>query len=134
MTDDAASLSASGTTSKKFGSSRKRFQTGSQTYPAAIVVDAEGTIRDMSPAARRLLEYRHEDPHPACFFSHVHARNMYQVMRDVADMVCYGKPKTTWLLQMRTGRGRWRWVRARVTNHLEDDEPAIRVLISDLQE
>lgn len=55
-------------------------------------------------------------------------------MRDVADMVCYGKPRANWLLRMRTGRGRWQWFRTNVTNQLDADEPAIRVVVQDLQE
>lgn len=98
-----------------------------------MVLDAEGTIQHITPAARRLLEYRHDDELPPCFFSHVHGRNMYQVMRDIADMVCYGKPKASWMLRMRTGRGHWQWVRATVINQLNDDRAAIEVILSDLQ-
>ncbi len=134
MSQPAITFGAPETPSKKFGLARKRFQTLVKPHAPTIVVNAEGTIQYVTPAARRLLEYRHDDELPPCFFSHVHGRNMYQVMRDVADMVCYGKPKATWLLRMRTGRGRWQWVRATVTNHLEDDVPAIQVVVNDLQE
>lgn len=135
MSDHALSVdNASAASSKKFDQSRKRFQRRVAPHLPVLVVDAEGTIQHITPAARRLLEYRHdEDPLP-CFFSHIHGRNMYQVMRDVADMVCYGKPRASWLLQLRTARGRWRWVKASVQNHLEGDEPSIHVAISDLQE
>ena len=53
-------------------------------------------------------------------------------MRDVADMVCYGKKNASWLLRLRTGRGRWRWYKAEATNHLSDTEPSIQVYLSDL--
>lgn len=130
----ALSLTAPEPSPKKISRPRKRFQDGVEPHSAALVLDAEGTIQHITPAARRLLEYRHDDDLPPCFFSHVHGRNMYQVMRDVADMVCYGKPRATWLLRMRTGRGRWQWVRATVSNLLQGDVPAIKVVVSDLQE
>lgn len=134
MSEPAVSLTSSEPSSKKIIGSRKRFQDGVDTHSPAIVLDAEGTIRHITPAARRLLEYRHDEDLLPCFFSHVHGRNMYQVMRDVADMVCYGKPRASWLLRMRTGRGRWQWVRATVSNQLESDMPAIKVVVSDLQD
>ncbi len=133
MSEAAVSLTSSDSGPKKISLSRKRFQ-DAEKHRSAIILDAEGTIRHITPAARRLLEYRHDDDLPPCFFSHVHGRNMYQVMRDVADMVCYGKPRASWLLRMRTGRGRWQWVRATVTNKLESDVPTIQVIVSDLQE
>lgn len=117
------------TPSKKFEGGRKRFR----AFPnrAVLVVDGEGNIRQITPAARRLLEYGNAEPVPPCFFSHVHGRNMYQVMRDVADMVCYGKPKANWLIRLRTGRGRWQWYRATVTNGLNEDS-AIHIQLDDL--
>lgn len=95
-------------------------------------MDAEGTIRHVTPAARRLLQYGPDEQVMPCFFSHVHGHNMYQVMRDVADMVCYGKPKADWLLRLRTGRNRWQWFRAKVVNQLDYDEPCIKVDVADL--
>lgn len=118
---------------KKITETRKRFHATSSRVPA-LILDAEGTIRHVTPAARRLLEYGHGDPVSPCFFSHVHGRNMYQVMRDVADMVCYGKPRANWLLRLRTGRGRWQWFRTSVINQLDTDESVIKVVVQDLQE
>lgn len=111
---------------KKFESSRKRFRPN--PHLPAIVLDGEGTIRDITPQARRLLELRQDAPPADCFFSLVHARNIYQVMRDVADMVCYGKPQASWLMRLRTGRGRWQWFRASVSNHLNEEDHIYIVL------
>ena len=115
---------------KKFVSTRKRFQ----SHVPVLAMDAEGMIQYVTPAARRLLEYGRNESIAQCFFSHVHSRNMYQVMRDVADMVCYGKPKASWLIRLKTGRGRWSWFRASITNRLNDDEGDIEIRLSDLQE
>lgn len=134
MPETAVSLTSVEPGPKKISPFRKRFHGGLDTHSPAIILDAEGTIRHITPAARRLLEYRHDADLLPCFFSHVHGRNMYQVMRDVADMVCYGKPRASWLLRMRTGRGRWQWIRATVSNQLESEVPAIKVVVSDLQD
>ncbi len=130
MPESTHALAAVPAPPKKFVESRKRFQ--AVDHIPTILLSGDGTIQHMTPSARRLLEYSSEKSPPSCFFSHVHARNMYQVMRDVADMVCYGKPKANWLLRLRTGRGRWQWVRAVVTNELNDPMRAIRVVLSDL--
>lgn len=115
---------------KKFDPDWKRFQSGS--HLPVLLLDGDGTIKHVSPAARRMLEYAHGSDIAACFFSHVHAKNMYQVMRDVADMVCYGKPRANWLIRLRTGLDRWQWVRATVSNELNGAEKAIRVVLDDL--
>jgi PAS domain-containing protein len=99
-----------------------------------MILDAEGTIRYITPAARRLLQYGPEEPLMPCFFSHIHGQNIYQVMRDIADMVCYGKPRAGWFLRIRTGRGGWQWFRTTVTNQLNCDVPSIKVVVSDLRE
>lgn len=134
MPQTATSSSASGAPSKKIAEARKRFQELARAQVAALILDAEGTIRYVTPAARRLLGYSLNEPLMPCFFSHVHGHNMYRVMRDVADMVCYGKPKAGWLLRMRTNDGRWQWFRTSVTNHLDYDEPTIKVVVTDLRE
>ncbi len=134
LPEAAVTFSPPGSSPKKIVDDRKRFQALATTHLPALILDAEGTIQYVTPAARRLLEYGHDDPISPCFFSHVHGRNMYQVMRDVADMVCYGKLKAGWLLRMRTGRGRWQWFRTTVTNRLDADNPAIKVVVHDLQE
>lgn len=112
---------------------RKRFQHIAIPYSAQLVLDAEGTIQHMTLPARRLLEYaptQHVEP---CFFSHIHGRNLYQIMRDVADMVCYGKERASWLFRMHTGTGRWRWYRASAKSRLEGDAPAILISLDSLR-
>ena len=130
MADSTLALTTSSDRAKNFAQTRKRFQ----HHAAAMQMDAEGTLHYVSPAARRLLEYGPDDSVNECFFSLVHGRNMYQVMRDVADMVCYGKPRANWLVRLKTGRNRWSWYRAAVTNRLNDPENDIQILLSDLQE
>lgn len=98
--------------------SRKRFQDVAPAHLPALVLDAEGNVQHLSASARRLLEVDADGLRPTCFFSHVHARNLYQVMRDVADMVCHGKPSASWLMGLRTGQGRWRWFKALAQNEL----------------
>lgn len=115
---------------KKIEPSRKRFQ--EHLHVPKLVLDGEGTIRHITSVARRMLEYGKEDHVPPSFFSHVHGRNIYQVMRDVADMVCYGKPRANWLLRLRTGRGRWQWFRASVTPEVSDGALSIHIVLTDL--
>ncbi len=112
---------------------RKRFHVGTSPMPI-LILNPEGNISEMSPAARLLLEYKAEQEVEPCFFSHVHGRNLYQIMRDVADMVCYGKAAANWLLRLRTGRGRWRWYKATVKNRLSMSDGNIVVTLRDLHE
>lgn len=120
--------------SKKFASTRKRFQDVLTPHLPTLVLDAEGNVQHLTPAARRMLEYRADQQVAPCFFSHVHGRNLYQVMRDVADMVCYGKSQATWLLRLRTGQGRWQWYKVNVKNELNRPSSAITLTLRDLHE
>lgn len=111
---------------------RKRFRgEGPPTRPL-VILDREGTIQALTPAARSVLEYGSDAHVDSCFFSHVHARNMRRVMHDLADMVCRGKQRVQWLLRLRTGNERWRWYRAFVRNQLGQDEDAILVRLRPL--
>ncbi len=76
-----------------------------------IRVDASGTIVTMSEPALAMLDRTGHD-YNTCFFAHLNRRNLLPVMRDVASMVCHGKKTARWLVQMRTGRNGWRWIRA----------------------
>ena len=60
------------------------------------------------------------------FFALLHAQNVAQVSRDLAEMVRVGKRRVAWLLRVRVGRS-WRWVKATATNLLETSAQAIRV-------
>ncbi|ARA92761.1 MAG: hypothetical protein D6685_18770 [Bacteroidetes bacterium] len=112
----------------------KRFQEASEALQPLIELDADGTIRRLSPAARRLLDYRSDEALQPSFFSHVHARNQYQVMRDLADMVCYGKKQASWLLLLRTGTKRWRWFKVSVRNQLQATPPSILLTLQEVRE
>lgn len=94
-----------------------------------LTIDAEGTIQHISKAARGLLEHAPDADLEPCFFAHVHGKNLYRVMQDIAHMVCCGQQQSMWLLRLRTGRGRWRWYRATARNRLygADDHILIRL-------
>ncbi len=113
-TAQPASLSSS------FGPFRKRFQYIESHVIPAMTIDAEGTIQHISPAARRLLEYPKDAEIDDCFFTHVHGKNLYRVMQDIAHMVCFRLKQASWLLRMRTGHGRYRWYKATVHNRLNE--------------
>ncbi len=118
----------------RIGPFRKRFQRAANPYAPLLVLNAKGSIEHLSSSAARLLEYDGEASIDPCFFAHVHGKNLYQVMRDVADMVCYGKAQASWLFRLRTGKGRWRWYKATATNSLDgEDEAGITIRLRDLQ-
>jgi len=118
--------------SKKFDLDRKRFQELIQQQTPQLILNAEGMIQQLNEAARRLLEYPPDRVVRPSFFSHVHQKNLYQVMRDVADMVCYGKSQATWLLRLRTGKDRWRWYRVSVDNRLQQPDGTLILTLRDL--
>ena len=111
---------------------RKRFHQLVMPHVPALVLDGEGTVRHLTEAARHLLKYATGRPFDPCFFSHVHGRNLRQVMHDVADMVRYGKTQTSWLLRLRTGQGHWRWFKATAACQPDASEKAIVVYLRDL--
>ncbi len=112
---------------------RKRFQSPLLLQPL-ITLDPEGTIVDATPVALRLLEHRERRGLGTCFFSHVHGKNLHQVMRDVADMVYLGKSTASWLLRLRTGKGRWRWYKVSARHRIEDTEHRIQLILRDVHE
>lgn len=129
----AQSFMQSGSSSQSIDPARKRFQNPLLQLPR-IVLDPDGTITDVSPSALRLLEYRDKSTINPCFFSHVHGKNLYQVMRDIADMVCYGKPSASWLLRLRTGQGRWRWYKISAKSQLQSTQREIQLTLRDVHE
>ncbi len=111
--------------SKKNAPGRKRFQPAGDAQDAVLVLDAGGAIQGLTPAARRLLGYHPEQPYKPSFFSHVHTKDLYRVMRDVAEMSFHGRRQADWKLRLRTGAGRWHWFSATVGNQLDQPERAI---------
>lgn len=111
---------------------RKRFHTSVSPHVPTLVLDREASIVHLTPKARQLLEYKPDDDIEPYFFSHVHGRNLHQVMRDLRAMFNYGKSRAAWLIQMRTGQERWRWYKARVENMLHVGEGVILVTLNDL--
>ena len=117
---------------KKFSADRKRFQEGINPLLPVVVLDEKGTIQHLTHPARRLLEYQpHQRVEPS-FFAHIHNKNLYQVMRDVADMVCYGKTKASWMMRLNTGLGRWRWYKATAHNGLTKPTAHITIILRDV--
>jgi len=103
----------------------KRFRKKLLPHFPAISLDPDGSILEMTRAARRLLDYPPDASVDPCFFAHVHGRNLGRVMRDLAHMVRSGKTTATWLVRMQTSTGRWRWFRVNVLSHLDADDPRI---------
>lgn len=97
-----------------------------------LILDENGTIRDLTRKARHVLKQSPDDSIERNFFSHVHGHNLQRVMRDLAHMVTHGKQRAQWLLRIRTREQRWRWCRAHAENHLDDPEESIRVLLRPL--
>lgn len=94
-----------------------------------VELDAEATIRNISPAARRILEYRPDQPIDSSFLAHVHQRHLFRVMQDLAHMVSYYLQRASWLLRLKTGRGRHRWYRAEVQNCLQESAGRIVIVL-----
>jgi hypothetical protein len=101
-------------------------------YTPVIVLGPDGFVKHMTKAARGLLQYRPDQDFDDYFFTHVHGKNLPRVMRDLAAMVKRGSERASWLLRLRTGRDRWRWYRAEVTNRLSLTTPAVTVSLRDL--
>ena len=64
-----------------------------------------------------MLGYEPESAIEPCFFAHIHGRNLLQVMRDVASMICQGKASARWIVRMKTATSDWIWMR--LTAHHE---------------
>lgn len=111
--------------------SQSSFESASESddppYVPVLGLDRDATIQHANEAVRRTLEYPPDAALEPCFFSHVHGRNLRQVMRDLAHMVSHRKQRTRWLLRLRTGNGRWRWYRATARNRLDRPDALIRV-------
>lgn len=107
----------------------KRFQTPHlDPHVPWLVLDADGTILDATRAARHVLEYDANASIDPCFFTHVNGKNLRRVMQDLAMIVCRRKTRSSWLLRLRTGTGRWRWYRASVySDPTSIDAPRILV-------
>lgn len=110
----------------------EQFQQLVNPYAPVLILNPDGFIEHLTDAARRLLQYRSGQAVDAYFFTHVHGKNMRQVMRDLAGMVRHGEEGASWLLRMRTGRDRWRWYRAQAVNETDNEPPAVTVRLRDL--
>lgn len=97
-----------------------------------IELNQNGDIEHMNAGALRVLEYSTHESFKACFFSHVHRRNLWRVMRDLADLIQRKLQCTRWLLRLRTGKGRYCWFRARAENVRFRSMIGVRVLLQPL--
>jgi hypothetical protein len=80
-----------------------------------------------------LLEFDAEQQVERNFFSHVHSRNQYRVMRDVASLLLFEKNTCSWLLRMRSGRGRWLWFYASAQCEQGIDSPRIGITLEPMR-
>lgn len=99
-----------------------------------MTLDKDGNIVDAAPAALHLLEHSSMTGIDVCFFTHVHGKNLRQVMSDIADMVHRGKTRASWLLRLRTGRGRWRWYKVSVRTLPAATRREIQLTLRDVHE
>lgn len=90
-------------------------------------------MQRLSPVARALLEYVPDQRVETNFFSHVHSRNQYRVMRDVASLLVFEKDRCEWLLRLRSGRGRWLWFQASARCEKTDDQTQIGVWLEPMR-
>lgn len=113
---------------------RKRFQSEETLDPLLpmLLINTNGDIQHITPAARTLLEYPGKQPLDPCFFTHVHSRNLQQIWHDLAAMARARKQQASWLLRLRTGRGHWRWFQVRARNLIRD-RGGILLLLQPLQ-
>lgn len=97
-----------------------------------VVLGPDGSMIHVSETARRLLGYQPAQAVEASFFSLIHSKQLFQVMRDVADMVCHGKPSATWLVRLRTVSGRWQWFKADVRGRGDIPEAAVTIVLKSM--
>jgi len=108
---------------------RKRFQNLHNAPQPLLFFDEQGNVVNATSAALKVLRYRKSQSLRISFFSLVHAKNLYQVMRDVADMVCHGKKQASWMLRLRTEAKDWRWFNATAYNYLSSESGEIAVYL-----
>lgn len=94
-----------------------------------VALGPDGCIEHLSNAARRLLELGPDQTVERSFFSLIHGKQLYPVMRDVADMVCHGKMQANWLLRLRTATGRWKWFKADVFNQISTPGAVVCIVL-----
>ncbi len=92
-----------------------------------LVLDSEARLRFATDAACRLFGFEGESYYNRCFFNCIHGSSLPLVMRDLADMVCYGKTSAAWLLCVRGQGGKRRWMKATANSRLAMAEDAITV-------
>lgn len=127
-----SSSSTHGPDPKIFPSDRKRFQHEFNPLLPVLILDEDGHLRHMTPAARHLLEMPEAQAPPSMFFHLIHPGHLYPVMRDVTEMVLHGRKKASWMLRLRSGRRMWKWVRITAHNHLNEPEEAIVLHLREL--
>jgi PAS domain S-box-containing protein len=84
------------------------------------LVDADGTVRYVTPSVERILGYRPADVVDRSFFDFVHPDDHALVARRLRDALQAPEPAAPIELRLRHRDGSWRWVEATGVNLLDD--------------
>lgn len=91
-----------------------------------LLLDDEGTIRDVSDRTSDLLDAQSSTLTGQSFFRRVHPRQLNRVLHDLTEMITNDKQQATWLLRLQTDLGPWQWFKVASENRLNrDDRPGI---------
>ena len=93
---------------------------GRLSREVAVVADAHGTLRYVSPALGTLFGYDSSTVVPWDVWSYVHTDDVARA-RTVYEAVVDGDGPQTTTLRVRAGDGDWRWVELVAVNLLDDD-------------
>ncbi|PQJ34332.1 hypothetical protein BSZ35_06715 [Salinibacter sp. 10B] len=94
-------------------------------------IECDGTIRNLNPAARTIIDVSGDSCEAPSFFTYVHGRNLRQVIRDLTRMEQGTIQRARWLLRLQTGEPRERWYRGRATSQL-DSKGTVRLRLHPL--
>lgn len=85
---------------------------------ARLLLDAQGRLKHVSKAARRLLGYYTSQRIESSFFNLVHEQHRTRIMWELAEMVGRHRQRAEWLVRIKTGHGPWRWYQIQAYNRL----------------
>jgi diguanylate cyclase (GGDEF)-like protein/PAS domain S-box-containing protein len=97
---------------------------GRLSREVAVVADAHGILRYVSPALGVLFGYESSAVVPWDVWSYLHPDDVTRA-RTVYGAVVGGDGPQTTTLRVRTGGGDWRWVEVVAVNQLADDDDAV---------
>jgi diguanylate cyclase (GGDEF)-like protein/PAS domain S-box-containing protein len=99
---------------------------------AALVLEADGTIRYVSPAAIERFGYRADDLVGALGWDMIHPDDLAHAFMSFASVTDAPGAHASAELRVKDGKGGWRWVEEVVTNLL--DEPAVQGLVANIRD